>query len=231
MPLLLRQSLKAPGLSTLSRSTTTTATATRSIRIPPAAPSALLKGSNEPILRFSVARRRQFHSHVRFYSQESEGNNHNVKEGGKAEAGEAKASAPASAPRESSEQNLAFTLPQEADVPKSSDVNTNTETQRDLFTSRASAENAQYAEKQGSDGKKDTGNGNGKGRGLPSYLENRRSRYSKQFTEMMDNLQSNVFVAGQRLNDLTGYSSIEALKKEIESQGMSSNTHMILEDL
>ncbi|THC99819.1 hypothetical protein EYZ11_000749 [Aspergillus tanneri] len=34
----------------------------------------------------------------------------------------------------------------------------------------------------------------------------------------MDNLQSNIFVAGQRLNDLTGYSGIEALKKEIHSQ-------------
>ncbi|KAJ6144987.1 hypothetical protein N7470_008882, partial [Penicillium chermesinum] len=50
---------------------------------------------------------------------------------------------------------------------------------------------------------------------LPSFLEERRSRISKQFTEMMDNLQGNVFVAGQRLNDLTGYSSIEALKNEI----------------
>ncbi|KAF7595659.1 sensitivity to high expression protein she9 [Aspergillus hancockii] len=54
--------------------------------------------------------------------------------------------------------------------------------------------------------------------GLPSYLENRRSQLSKQFTTMMDNLQSNVFVAGQRLNDLTGYSSIEALKNEIHAQ-------------
>ncbi|KAF9894750.1 sensitivity to high expression protein she9 [Aspergillus nanangensis] len=54
--------------------------------------------------------------------------------------------------------------------------------------------------------------------GLPSYLEERRSRFSKQFTTMMDNVQSNVFVAGQRLNDLTGYSSIEALKNEIHNQ-------------
>ncbi|KAF7118033.1 hypothetical protein CNMCM5793_007409 [Aspergillus hiratsukae] len=55
-------------------------------------------------------------------------------------------------------------------------------------------------------------------KGLPSYLEERRSQLSKQFTEMMDNLQSNVFVAGQRLNDLTGYSAIEALKKDIQLQ-------------
>ncbi|KAJ5199695.1 Mitochondrial distribution and morphology family 33 [Penicillium cf. griseofulvum] len=52
--------------------------------------------------------------------------------------------------------------------------------------------------------------------GLPSYLESRRSKWSKQFSTMMDNVQSNVFVAGQRLNDLTGYSSIEALKNEIQ---------------
>ena len=56
--------------------------------------------------------------------------------------------------------------------------------------------------------------------GLPSYLENRRSQFSKQFSDMMDNLQSNIFVAGQRLNDLTGYSAIEALKREIHTQGM-----------
>lgn len=55
--------------------------------------------------------------------------------------------------------------------------------------------------------------------GLPSNLESRRSQVSKQFTTLMDNLQSNIFVAGQRLNDLTGYSGIEALKKEIQFQG------------
>ena len=34
----------------------------------------------------------------------------------------------------------------------------------------------------------------------------------------MDNVQSNIFTASQRLNDLTGYSGIEALKKSIENQ-------------
>lgn len=33
----------------------------------------------------------------------------------------------------------------------------------------------------------------------------------------MDNLQSNIFLASQRLNDLTGYSGIEALKSRISS--------------
>lgn len=34
----------------------------------------------------------------------------------------------------------------------------------------------------------------------------------------MDNVQSNIFTASQHLNDLTGYSGIEALKKSIEKQ-------------
>lgn len=55
--------------------------------------------------------------------------------------------------------------------------------------------------------------------GLPSEAEGRRSRLSKKFTSVMDNLQSNVFIAGQRLNDLTGYSAIEALKRDIREQG------------
>lgn len=41
---------------------------------------------------------------------------------------------------------------------------------------------------------------------------------SKRFSHVMDHLQSNIFIAGQRLNDLTGYSGIEALKKDIEEQ-------------
>lgn len=54
---------------------------------------------------------------------------------------------------------------------------------------------------------------------LPSQMEKRRSQLSKKFTDLMDNIQGNVFIAGQKLNDLTGYSSIEKLKKEIETQG------------
>jgi sensitive to high expression protein 9 len=54
---------------------------------------------------------------------------------------------------------------------------------------------------------------------LPSQMEKRRSQLSKKFTDLMDNIQGNVFIAGQKLNDLTGYSGIEKLKKEIETQG------------
>lgn len=94
----------------------------------------------------------------------------------------------------------ATTLPQEGDVPKPED------------TRRNGSGNIQEGGKENN-----TGGGGG---GLPSYLENRRSRFSKQFSTMMDNVQSNVFVAGQRLNDLTGYSSIEALKNDIHIQGI-----------
>ena len=58
---------------------------------------------------------------------------------------------------------------------------------------------------------------------LPSHEEGRRSHVAKRFSHVMDNLQTNIFVAGQRLNDLTGYSGIEALKKEIEEQGPLSS--------
>lgn len=59
---------------------------------------------------------------------------------------------------------------------------------------------------------------------LPSHEEGRRSHVSKSFTRVMDHLQSNIFIAGQRLNDLTGYSGIEALKRDIEIQGRCEDT-------
>lgn len=53
---------------------------------------------------------------------------------------------------------------------------------------------------------------------LPSHTESRRTDLSRRFSYLMDNVQSNIFTASQRLNDLTGYSGIEALKKSIENQ-------------
>ncbi|KAI9876464.1 MAG: sensitivity to high expression protein she9 [Pleopsidium flavum] len=55
-------------------------------------------------------------------------------------------------------------------------------------------------------------------RELPSQEEQRRSHIAKRFSHVMDNMQSNIFIAGKRLNDLTGYSGIEVMKKEIEEQ-------------
>ena len=63
---------------------------------------------------------------------------------------------------------------------------------------------------------------------LPSQEEGRRSKASKRFDHLMDNLQSNIFIAGQRLNDLTGYSGIEALKKDIELQGSSNPNYPLV---
>ena len=56
---------------------------------------------------------------------------------------------------------------------------------------------------------------------LPSHEEERRSHVAKHFSHVMDNLQSNIFIAGKRLNDLTGYSGIEVMKKDIEEQGIA----------
>lgn len=50
---------------------------------------------------------------------------------------------------------------------------------------------------------------------LPSAEENRRSDVTKRFSHLMDHLQGNIFIASQRINDLTGYSGIEALKSRI----------------
>jgi hypothetical protein len=54
---------------------------------------------------------------------------------------------------------------------------------------------------------------------LPSQIEQRRSTLSKRFSKTMDELHVAVFTAGRRLNDLTGYSEIEVLKRSIEEQG------------
>lgn len=53
---------------------------------------------------------------------------------------------------------------------------------------------------------------------LPSDAENARSNLSKRLTSQIDKLQTSLLFAGQRLNDLTGYSGIEKLKKRIELQ-------------
>ncbi|KAF4636289.1 hypothetical protein G7Y89_g1811 [Cudoniella acicularis] len=50
---------------------------------------------------------------------------------------------------------------------------------------------------------------------LPSAEEGRRSAITKRFSNVMDHLQGNIFIASQRINDLTGYSGIEALKERI----------------
>lgn len=53
---------------------------------------------------------------------------------------------------------------------------------------------------------------------LPSQLLARYSHLRARVTDYMDNFQTHIFTASKRLNDLTGYSSIEALKRSIEAQ-------------
>ena len=52
---------------------------------------------------------------------------------------------------------------------------------------------------------------------LPSAEAGRRLAVTKRFSHIMDHLQGNIFIASQRINDLTGYSGIEALKSRISS--------------
>ncbi|AEO66307.1 896e9547-af9a-47ff-a2f8-a602112b3fa7 [Thermothielavioides terrestris] len=47
---------------------------------------------------------------------------------------------------------------------------------------------------------------------LPSFTETHRHPLSARFSTFMDNLQARALTATQKLNDLTGYSAIEAIK-------------------
>ena len=42
----------------------------------------------------------------------------------------------------------------------------------------------------------------------------------------MNHIQSNIFIAEQRFNDLTKYSGIETLKKNIETQSQCESTQI-----
>lgn len=235
MPLLLRQSLKSPGFSSLSRTTsssttaasttsTTTTTTRRPVRIPSAAPRPLFlhAGRGAQTTRgFSVCRKCQFRSQQNLFSSsgDAKGESNNVKKGDDVGGGGGTGKETKGYPNDDHHHGPSMTLPQEGDFPKYSDVGV--EGQKD-----ASVTGTTFV-MQGSEGNGSNGSEQKRSR-LPSNLENRRSRYSKQFSGMMDNLQSNVFVAGQRLNDLTGYSSIETLKNEIQHQGMSpSYLHLL----
>ncbi|KAM3483946.1 hypothetical protein MY8738_002700 [Beauveria namnaoensis] len=49
---------------------------------------------------------------------------------------------------------------------------------------------------------------------LPSTAESRRSTLNLKFSEAMDRLQARALTASQTLNDVTGYSAIEAIKAD-----------------
>ncbi|KAI0525971.1 hypothetical protein F5B22DRAFT_262331 [Xylaria bambusicola] len=64
---------------------------------------------------------------------------------------------------------------------------------------------------------------------LPSAQQSRRSALNQSLTSFMDRAQTTLFVASQRINDLTGYSSIETLKSQIsdlEEQLRAAQSHL-----
>ena len=63
---------------------------------------------------------------------------------------------------------------------------------------------------------------------LPSGEESKRSDMGKAVSEKLDNWQVALFTASQRLNDLTGYSGIDNLKRQIEEQGEYALTFPLL---
>lgn len=55
---------------------------------------------------------------------------------------------------------------------------------------------------------------------LPSKIEARRSKLARTLSTKLDELQTAIFTAGRTINDITGYSEIDALRRAIERQGM-----------
>lgn len=57
---------------------------------------------------------------------------------------------------------------------------------------------------------------------LPSHQERLRSNFEKRFTALMDELLPKIAVVTQKVNTYTGtdYSGVEALRREIQEQGM-----------
>ncbi|KAI1276114.1 Mdm33 family-domain-containing protein [Xylaria sp. FL0933] len=58
---------------------------------------------------------------------------------------------------------------------------------------------------------------------LPSAQNSRRSALNQSLSSFMDRAQTALFAASQRINDLTGYSSIETLKSQIST--LESDLH------
>ncbi|KAI0913244.1 hypothetical protein F4823DRAFT_87424 [Ustulina deusta] len=64
---------------------------------------------------------------------------------------------------------------------------------------------------------------------LPSAQNSRRSALNQSLSSFMDRAQTTLFTASQRINNLTGYSSIETLKSQIsalESQLHAAQSHL-----
>ncbi|KAI1436151.1 hypothetical protein GGR50DRAFT_259563 [Xylaria sp. CBS 124048] len=64
---------------------------------------------------------------------------------------------------------------------------------------------------------------------LPSALNSQRSALNQSLSAFMDRAQTTLFTASQRINDLTGYSSIETLKvriSDLEAQLRDAQTNL-----
>jgi sensitive to high expression protein 9 len=61
---------------------------------------------------------------------------------------------------------------------------------------------------------------------LPSHQERQRSNFEKRFTALMDELLPKIAVVTQKVNTYTGtdYSGVEALRREIQEQGMHASS-------
>ncbi|KAI1323029.1 hypothetical protein F5Y16DRAFT_384960 [Xylariaceae sp. FL0255] len=59
---------------------------------------------------------------------------------------------------------------------------------------------------------------------LPSSQNSRRSALNHSLSQFMDRAQTTLFAASQRINDLTGYTSIEVLKEQISTLESSLHT-------
>jgi sensitive to high expression protein 9 len=61
---------------------------------------------------------------------------------------------------------------------------------------------------------------------LPSHQERQRSNLEKRFTALMDELLPKIAVVTQKVNTYTGtdYSGVEALRREIQEQGMHASS-------
>ncbi|KAJ5697391.1 hypothetical protein N7488_011075 [Penicillium malachiteum] len=223
MPLLLRQSIR----SSIHISRTTARPARLHFR--PTAPSPV---PAKPTLRaFSVCLQCQFRQEPSLQEILDEKNKEKLSTEPQGSSSSNDAAVPdPRTPSELEAENSRATNFSAAAVDRSVDESTIKGTERGLLDHLEAEQKREEEERAGTtqnlnpESERSSGAGAGDGAneggagGLPSYLEGRRSKLSKQFTTMMDNIQSNVFVAGQRLNDLTGYSGIEALKKEIHEQ-------------
>ncbi|KAF4592603.1 mitochondrial inner membrane protein [Ophiocordyceps camponoti-floridani] len=64
---------------------------------------------------------------------------------------------------------------------------------------------------------------------LPSAMEDRRGALNRKLSSVMDDLQSRMLTASHTLNDITGYSAIEAIKTEnqnLEEQLAKAQEHV-----